>query len=392
MSSDSPTPNFRRGWPLNRGTDFLVGTDDFADLEIRPAGNGTSFYYFFHRGRGSLITDFILETKPQTLKLCSVKLIAKGNGRFSPRLDFAVRNKTNRAIEEADLPVTTGEVRLVKAHVDLSDCPDQLWALIRFLLELPELDIPDGEMLKVVSSSQASALDRLTPEVVAALGAGEINGDDANLIFDALLNQSDAVDAIVAAGGGAKLRTVVQATELGEIVEQLQSLVDDPSTSEGQLQHLLKEQWWIFGGRFVDLADRRSLTVRDQLDIPLIQVDGSLHVVELKTANVSDLVVKYRSHHAVGPGVNEAVGQAANYLRSLDEERATIKANLGFDVRRGQATVVIGHPTHCSVDREQVYDTLRTYNSHLARIQVITYEELLVGARNMAQLARRTDG
>jgi hypothetical protein len=145
----------------------------------------------------------------------------------------------------------------------------------------------------------------------------------------------------------------------------------------------------MFGGLFVGRATRRLLTVRDQLDLSLIRSDGTLHGVELKRANVPELVVEYRNHLIVGPNVNEAVGQAINYLRSLDEQRANILAELGIDCRRASMTVVIGHPRFVAgrITATEVAETIRTYNAHLTRIHVMTYQDLLDGADRSLRLS-----
>jgi arginine utilization protein RocB len=49
--------------------------------------------------------------------------------------------------------------------------------------------------------------------------------------------------------------------------------------------------------------------------------------------------------------------------------------------------VVIGHPTFSEYTEEEVAQTLRAYNAHLARIEVITYAELIAGARAALDLA-----
>ena len=71
-----------------------------------------------------------------------------------------------------------------------------------------------------------------------------------------------------------------------------------------------------------------------------------------------------------------------NYLMSLDEQRAQILTTLGIDVRRASATIVIGHTDFVEgFTPVQVHETIRTYNSHLSRIEVITFDELIDGAR-----------
>jgi hypothetical protein len=82
------------------------------------------------------------------------------------------------------------------------------------------------------------------------------------------------------------------------------------------------------------------------------------------------------------------VAQAMNYLRSLDELGAglskTYENELGqkYDMRRVFATVVIGHPKHANkTDNPTVVaQTLRSYNAHLSRIEVVTYDQLVDSA------------
>jgi hypothetical protein len=177
----------------------------------------------------------------------------------------------------------------------------------------------------------------------------------------------------------------LQAVEIERRREQLNVLrqvLADPDSNEHHIHRQLKGQTWIFGGKYVGEAVRRQLTTKSTVDIPLIRGDGSLHIVEIKQANIPNLIEKYRpAGPVVGPDINKAVGQAQNYLRDLDEQRATILANYGLDCRRLSATVVIGDSTRVrGFDAGDVEETLRTYNSFMSRIDVMTYDELLEGA------------
>ncbi|MER0244191.1 Shedu anti-phage system protein SduA domain-containing protein [Streptomyces sp. HSW2009] len=168
----------------------------------------------------------------------------------------------------------------------------------------------------------------------------------------------------------------------------LRELVNDPKSSEGALHDCLKNQEWVFGGAYVAELARRQYAPDTILDIPLLRGDGSLHVVELKRANIESLVIRPSGQLMLGAPVHRAVSQTQNYLRVLDEGREPILKQHGIDVRRASATVVIGHPQYVSdrVTPQQVADTLRTYNTHMARIEVITYETLLSSAERMLTL------
>ncbi|HEY8982300.1 MAG TPA: Shedu anti-phage system protein SduA domain-containing protein [Streptomyces sp.] len=172
-------------------------------------------------------------------------------------------------------------------------------------------------------------------------------------------------------------------------LEALQVVVGDPKSSEGTIHDHLKNQEWIFGGAYVAELARRQYTPDTILDIPLLRADGSLHVVELKRANVEKLVIRRSGHLMLGAPPHQAVSQAQNYLRTLDENRQAILEKHGVDTRRASATVVIGHSQYVTrgITPHEVAETLRTYNAHDSRIQVITYETLLDTAARMLALS-----
>lgn len=172
-------------------------------------------------------------------------------------------------------------------------------------------------------------------------------------------------------------------------LESLRAAVDQPDSSESALHACLKNQEWIFGGAYVAELARRQYTPDTILDIPLLRGDGSLHVVELKRANIEKLVIRPSGHLMLGAPAHHAVSQAQNYLRTMDESRQTILARYGIDTRRASATVVIGHSQYVggSITPQEVAETLRTYNTHMARIEVITYETLLESAARMLALS-----
>ncbi|MFD7412917.1 Shedu anti-phage system protein SduA domain-containing protein [Kitasatospora purpeofusca] len=174
----------------------------------------------------------------------------------------------------------------------------------------------------------------------------------------------------------------------------LRAAVNDPESTESTLHACLKNQAWIFGGAYVGELARRQYTPDTILDIPLLRADGSLHVVELKRANVKTLVVRRNGHLMLGALPHQAVSQAQNYLRTLDEGRRSILADYGVDGRRASSTIVIGHSRYVGGDitPQEVAETLRTYNSHATRTEVITYETLLDSANRMLALSAEQGG
>lgn len=224
-----------------------------------------------------------------------------------------------------------------------------------------------------------SAVDGLAQTILA----GKMPVESVEQIIKALTENPDAYEVFKDSDASQLLASTVNQYRQQQAIEALDTVVRTPSSTENDIQKVLDRQWWMFGGRFIDKAKRRSLTVLDQLDIPLLRSDGSLHIVELKQSNIQKLIRKHRNHLVVGDEVHEAVSQAMNYLVALDEQRAQILTDLGIDTRRASAVVVVGHTDFVEdFTPEQVHETIRIYNSHISRIEVITFDELISGARN----------
>lgn len=206
-------------------------------------------------------------------------------------------------------------------------------------------------------------------------------------IVSALLKLNDVGTIVEALAGSDKGLPAAEGALIGkrrELVARLRKMAADPATTETDLQQVIDDAYWLFGGRYVGIADWRSIGPLDQHDIPLLCADGTLHIVELKGSNIPKLVRRHRNHWIVGGAVHEATSQAMNYLRTLDENGAALETtyrkefDVDYDMRRAFATVVIGHPIHVVGTKAHVIDqTLRSYNAHLSRVEVITYATLL---------------
>ncbi|MFI2257516.1 Shedu anti-phage system protein SduA domain-containing protein [Streptomyces tubercidicus] len=179
------------------------------------------------------------------------------------------------------------------------------------------------------------------------------------------------------------------------LIAELKRMIADPATTETDLHRKIKGNYWIFGGRYTGVA-RSSIMPMDRHDIPLFCADGSLHIVELKGSHITELAVRHRQHLIPGAEVHEAVMQAANYIRQLDEGGAAMetlyrKSGLNYDLRRGRATVVIGNQDFVNIPedparqlgaatRAMIDQTIRTYNSLINRVEVLTWADLLDSA------------
>ncbi|MGW1324527.1 Shedu anti-phage system protein SduA domain-containing protein [Streptomyces antibioticus] len=251
-------------------------------------------------------------------------------------------------------------------------------------------------------------------EQIAALEAVEYlegRGLTGSLIGSALSRWHDVRSMVASAASSQAGLSAAENAVIArrrKIIAELKSMVADPSTTETQLHKKIRDNYWIFGGRYTGVADRDSLMPMDIYDIPLFCADGSLHIVELKGSYIPKLVVRHRSHLIPGEAVHEAVGQAMNYLRQLDEGGATMetlykKSGMDYDLRRVRATVVIGNPEYVSipadpkkklgpVSRPMIDQTIRTYNTLINRVEVLTWVDLLDAADRSLQFEEEIAG
>lgn len=193
-------------------------------------------------------------------------------------------------------------------------------------------------------------------------------------------------------GNAVELLSAIQLHVRQDQLAAVRQVVQKPGSLERDIQAALSNAWWMFGGEFVGEAVRRRLADTIELDIPLLQPDGVLHVVELKRADIP-VVRHHRNGLIVATVVNEAVGQTMNYLTLLDEQRASLLNEFGIDSRRASATVVVGYPDfQQDLTTADIHETLRIFNSHLSRVEVITYQQLLDRAERVLDLLGKPDG
>lgn len=244
--------------------------------------------------------------------------------------------------------------------------------------------------------------------ILEALGTESIDLEALGKLIELAGDNPDAVTALAASPGARLVAEAVELERRRQDLAELKRIVEDEnSTERDDIHPQLCKMGWIFGGRYVGEARRKELVAGDRMDIPLLRPDGSLHVVELKGARIPGLVEQYRGTQdrqevagvleevplVVGPDVNRAVGQVINYLTRLDEQRDHILTRTKVDVRRASSTVLIGHPEFVPKhSREEIDGTLRIYNSHLGRVEVRHYAELIESAEQALRITEEIDG
>jgi Domain of unknown function (DUF4263) len=210
-------PNQDAALAAAKAGEFDLERDDPTVLEIRPAGGSSRFHYFYHPAERRLITSFVLREGPRVATLCAVTLIGKDHG-FEPRFAFwkQDRTKVRKTVveEEVEYPADETAISMVKASVDLADCFDALWRLIRFLESFSDVVLPDqpfkvatGDAVELVEALQGRDKAEILTAVKEYLGRGVTEQDllmlssrkDALIEFERMLEEPQFFAAQMAA-------------------------------------------------------------------------------------------------------------------------------------------------------------------------------------------------
>lgn len=222
------------------------------------------------------------------------------------------------------------------------------------------------------------------PRLLEALGDESLDTDQLLGIVSALADRATDLRRLPQLGESDNLRMVAAALRVAHRANALASLHDliEQQEVEQKFQKLLEANWWMLGGQYIEMIPRRDWTAEDSLDILLRTADSYFEIIELKRSNVS-LFVQDHSNWIVSGDVNRAVNQAAHYISEIEAARSNLLRKYNVDLYKLRAKVLIGHlpedDNHCAAKRE----ALRMYNSHLSRIEVLTYDELYRVADNV---------
>ena len=148
--------------------------------------------------------------------------------------------------------------------------------------------------------------------------------------------------------------------------------------SEEELQQLLEKNWWMFGNEYGGLLGKRELALGTQQDFLVKRTaDGFLEIIEIKRPlNCKDLIYKTnqdsrnRTHYR--QELSDAIAQVIDYIDEIDNDKYKIYFKEKEDVGKIRAKIIIGRDG----DEEQKR-SLRSLNSALHGIEILTYDQLL---------------
>jgi hypothetical protein len=152
-------------------------------------------------------------------------------------------------------------------------------------------------------------------------------------------------------------------------------MVKNNESSEAKIQKLLEANPWMFGSEYSELLERRKWTRDENLDFMLRRSsDGFLEIIEIKTPSSDKLFVHDKSHDCYYPSakLSNVIGQVIKYIENIDRDRDSIKSKDNYDPLKIRAKIIFGRD-----DSGECQDALRLLNSHLHRVEIITFDQLM---------------
>jgi hypothetical protein len=390
-------------------SDFVIGKDKFENLEINQAEDATGFHFFKDKSKPltRYVKRFILKQGKLSAKVCTVTLIKNEQGKFEPRFDIQIINLTKKAVLTLTEPVIVGEDRLVKAHVNLGDCHEELSALLGFLMN----DCADVELsarkYSVITSSQKEQLDKAIKNS---------NKDDVlRTIAEKFGHEITEKDISIITKRKSALSRFKKLLEEPDYFSKYQKWLKDKGKSsrrEDVWQHFFEQNTWIFGYGLQlvaceSLDDRKLETIVVGADIfdgagkridGLLKTKGAINrslFTEIKLHD-APLLEKYDRPAVWVPAkdLRGAVGQIHKTLHKVnlkvsesfhnvrDKEGNPTGETLAFVRPRG--IVLIGTLKQFMADEgfnDQMFASFELYRQQQSGLEILTYDELYERAR-----------
>ncbi|MFD0274638.1 Shedu anti-phage system protein SduA domain-containing protein [Kitasatospora sp. NPDC127111] len=409
-----PMPNISPDWrtqgiapatPIVRGfrlpfttTEFDVTRGDFASLEIRGSQDGDGLQHLYDTRARRMITDFVLDDRPQVATLLSVTIIKKGNS-YTPRIKLWKKDKK----KAGDTPISqmmpdTSATRAVKALVDTGDVHENFWKVINFLQSCAGLSTP-GDLHQLVTGDEAQLAQLLT-------------GQDRTMVLGAVRT---------AIGGGLTEEDIRLISNRKEQLQRFERLLTDPdyfqqaeslATTRGPeavWQAFFEENQWIFGyglnliacesiddGKLERITTGASIFGGAGKRIDAIMrskgLISSMLFCEIKTHKTELLAGTpyrsgvYQASKELGGGVAQ-VQKTANkaqqlisrqFLDRIYEDDGT-PIEVGLSTTRPRQVVVIGSLQEFiqngAVNPEKI-SSFELYRTSIQDVEIITFDEL----------------
>lgn len=377
--------------PDFENTDFLIGKDLFEDVQINNVA--TSGFWYFKNVRKSLIKRFVLERSDQKEKVCTVTLIKKNSGEFTPRFDFQIWNTTKKACE--GFSKESINQNLIKAKVNLDSCHDNFSKLLAFIKSIEGIDFA-SESYAVIDKTKKDIFENMTKEMAIDIFSRKYGTNVSDKDISLLQNRRSRLDQFN------KLLTDII------FFEKEKKNLGENKRNEDVWQAFFEANQWIFGYGLQlvaceSLDDRKleqTVVGHDIFDgsgkriDALLKTKGNISKIlfcEIKTHLPDLLIEEYNRPGVYVPG-KELRGAVAQIQKTIHKVTLKLQENCHRPTEKNgdptgeellfvkpRGIVVIGKLDDFKIENGINYEKLSSfelYRQQVNGIEILTFDEL----------------
>lgn len=247
-----------------------------------------------------------------------------------------------------------------------------------------ELHIVRGEdftklqnLLNALPQLNSSDQIQLVRRILQDINSKDIDTNDLASIFDS--SNHELVKTISIAS------TLV---DYRQEYKKLIQMIENHEKSESKIQKLLEANPWMFGSEYSELLERRKWTRDENVDFMVRRTaDSYLEIIEIKLPSEDELLLYDSSHNSFysSAKLSKVIGQVTHYIEEIERNRDTIISKDCCDPLKIRAKIIIG----CD-GNDQQQEALRNLNSHLYRIEIITFDQLYRIASRVINIFEKT--
>lgn len=380
--------------PAYFSEEFVVGEDSFEDVEINDAQTPGGLFYFKNSRKG-LVKRFVLEYTLRTKKACTVTLIKRPNGSFTPKFDFQIWDISKKAIENSSKE--SANQNLIKAKVSFDSCHESFLILLDFIRSIKGIEF---------SSDSYAVVDRKKKEIMESLGTYD-RLEIISAVQKKFGSELSEKDAILLLNRKSKLEYFGRLLKDESFFEDEKKFLE-VKKNEDVWQNFFENNQWIFGYG-LQLVSCEGLDERklEQTVVGNDLIDGSGKRIDalLKTkGNIAkllfceikmhspDLLVEPYDRPGVYVPAKELRGAVAQIQKTIQKVNLKINQNLirpsdregnptGEEILfvKPRGVVIIGmlndFKTDMGINSERL-SSFEIYRQQVSGIDIITYDEL----------------
>lgn len=153
---------------------------------------------------------------------------------------------------------------------------------------------------------------------------------------------------------------------------------------ESHWQTWFKNNKWILGSEYLYILDERNIDTQHIADYLVKAFDGFVDIVEIKKPNGLKFWMDIKDHNNYVPSSDliRAITQCQNYIFKIEKEANSldfIQRTNGTKVIKPRCLLIYGRSNNWNEEQQETY---RILNASYNQITILTYDHLLLRAKN----------